>query len=85
MSNLLQPVESQILEAVTGGAATTPRCTSSSSNDQILQTLTSLSSTIKDLGTNSNRSGFSSTEMMMLGLMMSQRSQVNVFVRRPYW
>jgi hypothetical protein len=86
MSNLLTPVDLQALEAVTGGAATTPRC-NSSSNDALLQTLTSISSTIKDLGNASSKSGFSTTEVLMLGLLMNQNrgGQVNVFVRRPYW
>jgi hypothetical protein len=83
MSNLLTPVDLHVLEAVTGGAATTPRC--SSSPDQLLQTLTSLSSTIKDLGNTANQTGFSTTEILMLGLLMNQNRQVNVFVRRPYW
>lgn len=92
MSHLLTPVDLQILEAVTGGAtgsttgSTTPRC-SSSSSDQILQTLNSLSSTIKDIGNTANKTGFSTTEVLMLGLLMNQNrgGQVNVFVRRPYW
>jgi hypothetical protein len=88
MSNLLTPVEAQILEAVTGGTTATtatPRCSTSSSNDQVLATLTSLSTTLKNLGTTNNNGGFSMTEALMLGLLMSQRSQVNVFVRRPFW
>jgi len=85
MSNLLTPLEAQILEAVTGGTTTTPHCTSSS-NDQVLATLTNLSSTLGNLGNNNNnRGGFSMAEAMMLGLLMSQRSQVNVIVRRPFW
>ena len=84
MSNLLTPVDALVLEAVTGGAST-QRCASSSSSDQLLQTLTSLSSTIKDIGNTANRTGFSTTEVLMLGLLMNQRSQVNVFVRRPFW
>jgi len=83
MSNLLTPVDLHVLEAVTGGSATTPR--SSSSDDQLLQTLTSISSTIKDLGNTANRTGFSTTEVLMLGLLMNQNRQVNIFVRRPYW
>jgi hypothetical protein len=82
MSNLIMPVEPRVLEAVFGGAS--PRC-SGSSPDQVLQTLTSLSNTLKDIGNTANSSGFSMTEVMMLGLIMNQRSQVNVFVRRPYW
>ena len=85
MSNLLTPVDTQALEAVTGGTATTPR-SSSSSNDQLLQTLTGIANTIKDLGNASNRTGFSTTEILMLGLLMNQNrgGQVNVFVRRPW-
>jgi hypothetical protein len=87
MSNLLTPVDHHVLEAVTGGAtaAPSPR-SSSSSDDQLLQTLTDISNTIKDLSNASSKSGFSTTEILMLGLLMSQsRGQVNVFVRRPYW
>jgi hypothetical protein len=47
--------------------------------------LTNLSNTLGTLGNNNNRGGFSLTEAMMLGLLMSGRSQVNVFVRRPFW
>ena len=87
MSNLLTPVDLSSLEAVTGGAATattTQRCTGSSGD--LLNTLNSISSTIKDLGSASRKSGFSTTEILMLGLLMNQnRGQVNVFVRRPYW
>jgi hypothetical protein len=90
MSNLLTPVETQILEAVTGGTAVAPRTprtsSSSSSSDQILATLTSLQSTLSNLSNNNNNNGgFTMTEALMLGLLMSQRSQVNVFVRRPFW
>jgi hypothetical protein len=90
MSNLITPVDLQILEAVTGGTPSTPstpstpRC-SSTSNDALLQTLTSLSSTIQNLGNNSNSGGLTMTEVMMFGLLMNQNRQVNVFVRRPYW
>lgn len=84
MSNLLTPVDLQSLESVTGGAST-KRCGDSSSNDALLQQLTSLSSSIKDISSNKS-SGFSNTEVLMLGLLMSQRnSQVNVVVRRPFW
>ena len=87
MSNLITPVDLQILEAVTCGTTTTPttpRC-SSTSNDALLQTLTSLSSTIQNLGNNSSSGGLTMTEVMMFGLLMNQNRQVNVFVRRPYW
>lgn len=86
MSNQPTPVDLESLGAVTGGttvpATATSRCTG---NDQILQTLTSLSSTIQNLGNNNNGGGLSSTELLMFGLLMSQRSSVNVFVRRPFW
>lgn len=86
MSNLLTPVDPHTLEAVTGGTATTPR-SNSSSNDQLLQTLTGIANTIKDLGNTASKTGFSTTEILMLGLLMNQNrgGQVNVFVRRPYW
>jgi hypothetical protein len=94
MSNLLTSVEPSILEAVTGGTTTTATKTAttttttgsrSTSNDQLLQTLTSLSNTIKDIGNAANKSGFSTTDILMLGILMSQNRQVNVFVRRPFW
>jgi len=91
MSNLLTPVDPHALHAVTGGTTTATRSSSpssspsSSTNDALLQQLTSLSNTIKDIGNTANKTGFSTTEVLMLGLMMNQRSQVNVFVRRPYW
>jgi hypothetical protein len=92
MSNLLTPVELHLLEAVTAGAntssittKTTTQRSSSGSSDQILQTLNSLSSTIKDIASASNASGFSTTQILMLGLLLNQQRQVNVFVRRPYW
>jgi hypothetical protein len=93
MSNLLTPVDRHALHAVTGGTTTSTRTsslsssstTSSSNNDALLQQLTSLSNTIKDIGNTANKTGFSTTEVLMLGMMMNQHSQVNVFVRRPYW
>jgi hypothetical protein len=84
MSNLLQPVDLDSLHAVTGGTTATPKC-ATGSNDALLAQLTSLSSTIKDIGNTANKTGFSTTEVMMLGLMLNQRNQVNVYVRRPYW
>jgi hypothetical protein len=88
MSNLLTPLDLEALHAVTGGTATqTPSaCLGSSSGDALLQQLTSLSSTIKDIGNTAHKTGFSTTEVLMLGLLMNQRSsQVNVIVRRPFW
>jgi hypothetical protein len=92
MSNLLTPVDSQSLETVTGGAttttssATTTTRTRSASSDPLLETLNTLSQTIKDIGNAAQKSGFSTTEILMLGLLMNQnRGSVNVFVRRPFW
>jgi hypothetical protein len=83
MSNLLIPVDLHTLEAVLGGTTVTPRA-SSTNNDALLQQLTSLSQTIKDIGTTANKTGFSTTEVLMLGMLMNQNRQVNVFVRRPW-
>ena len=91
MSNLLTPVDIQLLEAVTAGANTTSSITTKTTtsrntgSDQLLQTLNSLSSTIKDIASAANSSGFSTTQILMLGLLLNQQRQVNVFVRRPYW
>ncbi len=89
MSNLLTPLDLEALNAVTGGTSTkTPAACvgGSSSNDALLQQLTGLSNTIKDIGNTANKTGFSTTEVLMLGLLMNQRSsQVNVIVRRPFW
>jgi hypothetical protein len=83
MSNPIISVDPRALEAVTGGAASQR---STGSNNDVLQTLNSLSSTLKNLGSAAKSSGFSTTEILMLGLLMNQnRSQINVFVRRPYW
>jgi hypothetical protein len=86
MSNLLIPVDTQVLEAVTGGAAAAAsRGSSSTSSDQLLQTLTGLSNTIKDIGNTANKTGFSTTEVLMLGILLNQNRQVNVIVRHPFW
>lgn len=83
MSNLLTPVDAQLLESVTGGSATRS-CSGSSSSDALTQTLTQLQSTISSLGQNNNNNGFSTTEAMMLGLLMSQRN-TTVVVRPRFW
>lgn len=82
MSNLLISVEPNVLEAVLGGAAVTSRC--STNNDQLLQTLNSLSTSIQNIGNTSNQTGLSTTQVLMLGLLMNQNRSV-VFVRRPFW
>ncbi len=78
MSNLLTPVD---LEAVTAGGSITP---ATSSTDSLLQTLTSLQSTIQNIGNTANQTGFSTTDVLLLGLLMSQRPQT-VFIHRPFW
>ena len=88
MSNLLTPLDLDALNAVTGGTATnaSPSACIGGSSDALLQQLTSLSSTIKDIGNTAHKTGFSTSEVLMLGLLMNQRSsQVNVIVRRPFW
>jgi hypothetical protein len=86
MSNLSTPeptaLDASNLETVTGGAAVATRC----ANSDLTQTLSTLQSTISNLSTNNTNNGsLTMPEVMMFGMMMSQRSQVNVFVRRPYW
>jgi hypothetical protein len=81
MSNLLTPID---LEAVTGGTSVTPS-TSSSSPDSLLQTLTSLQNTIQNIGNTANKTGFSTTDVLLLGLLLSQQRPQAVFVHRPFW
>lgn len=76
MSNLLLPVEAQLLSSVTGGAVIQRGSTS----DQLLSTLNTLQTT---LANTANRGGFTTTEAMMLGLLMMQRS--TFIVARPFW
>ena len=78
MSNLLTPVD---LEAVTGGATVAP----SSSTDSLLQTLTTLQTTIQNIGNTANKTGFSTTDVLLLGLLLSQQRPQTVFVHRPFW
>jgi hypothetical protein len=82
MSNLLTPVD---LEAVTAGTpvARSPS-SSSSSTDSLLQQLTSLQTTIQNIGNTANQTGFSTTDVLLLGLLLSQQRQT-VFVHRPFW
>jgi hypothetical protein len=78
MSNLLTPVD---LEAVTAGGSVTPAA--GTSTDSLLQTLTSLQTTIQNIGNTANKTGFSTTDVLLLGLLLSQRQ--TVFVHRPFW
>ncbi len=89
MSNLLTPLELHVLAAVTGGSSTSTKTASAtprlSGTDDLVNTLTALSNSIKDIGNAANKSGFSTTEVLMLGLILNQNRGVNVFVRHPYW
>lgn len=83
MSKLLTSVAPDVLEAVLGGAAVTARC--ATTNNDLLNSLNGLSTTLQNIGNASKTSGFSTTDILMLGLFMNQQRQVNVFVRRPFW
>lgn len=91
MSNLT-PVDLAALEAVTGGASTTTSSASSSTtarcsgtSSDVISTLNTISDTIKNLNSTSSNTGLSTTQVLMLGLLMNQNRQVNVVVRRPWW
>ena len=79
MSNLLSPID---LEAVTAGGTVTPAA--GTSTDSLLQTLTSLQNTIQNIGNTANKTWFSNTDVLLLGLLLSQQRQT-VFVHRPFW
>src|SRR3954470_638963 len=79
MSNLISPIA---LEAVTAGGTVTPAA--STGTDSLLQTLTSLQTTIQNIGNTANKTGFSTTDVLLLGLLLSQQRQT-VFVHRPFW
>ena len=87
MSNLLTPLD---LEAVTAGATVTPSTPSTpsthstSSSDSLLQTLTQLQTTIQNISNTANSTGFSTTDVLLLGLLMSERP-TTVFVHHPFW
>jgi hypothetical protein len=86
MSNLFTPVELHLLAAVTGGARTQSTKTAnaptlSSGSDDLVKTLTALSDTIKDIGKVANKTGFSTTEILMLGMILNQNRGYNVLVR----
>ncbi|HEX3474308.1 MAG TPA: hypothetical protein VHT91_04655 [Kofleriaceae bacterium] len=86
MSNLLTPAELETvtdLESVTAAAALTPSATSST--DSLLQQLNSLQTTIQNIGNTANNTGFSTTDVLLLGLLLSQQRPQTVFVHRPFW
>ena len=59
------------LANVSGGA---------SKNSEVTTALTSIQSSLKDLGSQKNSGGMDGTTMLMLGLMMSQRNQAPTVV-----
>lgn len=86
MSNLLTPTELETvtdLESVTAAAALTPSATSGT--DSLLQQLNSLQTTIQNIGNTANNTGFSTTDVLLLGLLLSQQRPQTVFVHRPFW
>jgi hypothetical protein len=90
--NLPTPVELEAIDletvdlaTVTAAAAVTPSTTTSTSTDSLLQTLTSLQNTIQNIGNTANKTGFSTTDVLLLGLLLSQQRQQTVFVHRPFW
>ena len=90
MSNLPTPVELEAIDletvdlaTVTAAAAVTP--SASTSTDSLLQTLTNLQTTIQNIGNTANKTGFSTTDVLLLGLLLSQQRQQTVFVHRPFW
>ncbi len=78
MSNQISPVD---LETVTAGAT----ITGTGACDPILQTLTTLQSTIQNIGNTANQTGFSTTDVLLLSLLLSQQRPAGVFVRQPFW
>lgn len=66
MSNL-PSIDLHALATITGGRG------SSSNIDQVLQTLNSITDSIKDISTKT--SGFSSSQMMLLCVLAMQRNQ----------
>ena len=92
MSNLPTPVEFEAIDletvdlaTVTAAAAVTPSTSTGNSTDSLLQTLTSLETTIQNIGNTANKTGFSTTDVLLLGLLLSQQRPQTVFVHRPFW
>jgi hypothetical protein len=76
MSNTTKPsdpfvsIDTNELEAVSGGAARVASGGASSANDQLLTMLTSIGESIKDLARNNNSGGDQMQQMMMMMMMM---------------
>lgn len=86
MSNLPMPVDLEAIDlaTVTAAATITPSASTSTGTDSLLQTLNSLETTIQNIGNTANKTGFSTTDVLLLGMLLSQRPQT-VFVHRPFW
>jgi hypothetical protein len=88
MSNLPMPVDLEAIDlaTVTAAATITPSASASTGTgtDSLLQTLNSLETTIQNIGNTANKTGFSTTDVLLLGMLLSQRPQT-VFVHRPFW
>jgi hypothetical protein len=77
----LQTIDPAALAQVSGGATATT--TSAASGDQVLTALTGILDTLKTITTHQNNGGFNSQEMLMLMLIMQQRSQQFAVVPAP--
>ncbi len=80
MSKPIAPLDTLALETVTGGV--TALC---SGGNSLLNQLNGLASTIQQIGNASKSSGFSNTDILMLGLLLSQQNRATVVVRPRYW
>lgn len=74
MSNLTA-IDLSTLSTVTGGAVRGSGSSSSSNIDGVLQTLNSITDSIKDIS--NKTSGFSSSQMMLLCVLAMQRGPSN--------
>ncbi|MEO8704632.1 MAG: hypothetical protein ABI867_31545 [Kofleriaceae bacterium] len=85
MSNVIQPIDLEVLAAVTGGSH---HGSSSSYGSSVLNEISGLASSIKSLTTQT--SGMSSTQMMLLCVLAMRNQQASssvVYVARGprYW
>jgi len=87
MSNQPTPTdfESIDLESVTITAAAAITPSAATSTDSLLQQLNSLQTTIQNISNTANHTGFSTTDVLLLGLLMSQQRPQTIFVHRPFW
>jgi len=87
MSRELVSIDPHVLDAVTGGKATSSPSSGSGNIDDLLGQLNSITSSIKDIKTKTN--GLSSPEMFMLcALALQNRPSANVVYvgpRRGWW